>query len=452
LLTFLVVKYTSLGLTSIRALLLASLLGPVSYGVLGTLVLAQQNLSYVALGVREGLTVQLAHAHGDDAQALRISSAALLWAWCVGAVILVGAVVLAMLTRAGNVNWIWVGVISALSITNEMLININRDRNRIVRVALLEVVFNAVPLGAALILMHHVTVTVVLMAMAGGLLASVLLYFIGGPGFSWSELRIENIRSLVTMGIPLALLSFVTTAIASAFVFSASALHLGNTVGQLVFGNSLTTIILFGLNMVAWAATSKSMKHLHATSAAESAGARGARLTAFFRLGIILAVSSLLALKLVFAFVMQPYAGSEVYAVYFCLLQAYALLLFREFNFLAVRLRSFWLAAGYGLVLAGTVVTALLAPRLSIVMLMQLCLALLCLFSLICVAYCRSLGFVDTDIRAQLGFLTFPLLFGVMFGFEGSVAALAVAVLFVAGWLKAHAAELRSLVVQVRNA
>jgi len=68
------------------------------------------------------------------------------------------------------------------------------------------------------------------------------------------------------------------------------------------------------------------------------------------------------------------------------------------------------------------------------------------------VAYCRSLGFVDTDIRAQLGFLTFPLLFGVMFGFEGSVAALAVAVLFVAGWLKAHAAELRSLVVQVRNA
>ena len=52
-------------MVSARALLLATLLGPASYGVLGTLVLTQQYLSYTALGVREGLTVKLAQSHGD---------------------------------------------------------------------------------------------------------------------------------------------------------------------------------------------------------------------------------------------------------------------------------------------------------------------------------------------------------------------------------------------------
>jgi hypothetical protein len=451
LLTFLVVKYASLGLTSVRALLLAALLGPMSYGVLGTLVLAQQNLSYAALGVREGLTVKLAQAHADPGLALQISSSALLWAWCVGALILGTSMVLVGLLGLGSTNWIWVAVIAALSITNEMLININRDRNRIVRVALLELVFNAAPLCAALVFMHSVTVTIVLMAMAAGLFASVLLYSVGGLDFRWREVRAGMTRRLVTAGIPLALLSFVTTALASIFVFSASAMHLGDTVGLLVFGNSLTTIILFGLNMVAWAATAKSMKRLHA-NAAETAGERGARLIAFFRIGIILAASCLLALKLLFAHLMRPYAGSEVYAVYFCLLQAYALLLFRELNFLAVRLRSLWVAAGYGIILAATVATAFLAPQLGMVVLMQICLGLLCFFSLGCVLYCRRLGFKDSRLRSQAGFLTFPLLFGLFFGLGGAVGGLAVAAVFVAAWLQVHAADLRSLMTEARNA
>jgi hypothetical protein len=370
----------------------------------------------------------------------------------VGALVLGVAVSGVGLLGVGNTNWIWVAVIACLSITNEMLININRDRNRLVRVALLEVIFNAVPLCTALVLMHGITVSIVLMAMAAGLLASVLLYAAGGLGFRWSEVHGAMVRTLVVAGIPLALVSLVTTALPAVFVFSASAMHLGGTVGLLVFANSLTTIILFGLNMVAWAATSRSMKHLHLTSTADSAGARGTRLTAFFRIGIIFAATLLLGLQLLFARVMRPYAGSEVYAVFFCLLQAYALLLFRELNFLAVRGRSLWVAAGYGIILAATVAIAILAPGLGMSVLMQICLGLLCSFSVGCVLYCRRLGFRDSRIRSQLVFLSFPLLFGLVFGAVGPRGGVFVAAAFVGAWLRVHDIELRSLVMEVRNA
>src|SRR5512139_715909 len=108
-------------------------MGPHTYGVLGTLVLVQQTLSYAALGMREGLSVKLALAHGEQDRYLEFCSAALFWAWCVGGLVVAASVVLVYGLGMGDTNWIWVGIVAALSITNEMLININRDRNRLAK-------------------------------------------------------------------------------------------------------------------------------------------------------------------------------------------------------------------------------------------------------------------------------------------------------------------------------
>jgi hypothetical protein len=435
LIAFLVAKYIGLTLTSARALLLAALLGPTSYGVLGTLVLAQQYLSYVALGARDGLTVKLAQAQFDSQRVLLICSSTLFWAWSIGTLILCASFFLVVIVGRGDFNWLWVGVISYLSIINEILANINRDKNKLLRVASNEIVFNAIPLATALIFMGNITVRAVLIAIAGGLFLSILLYARDAGEYRWNMVRKSVTWEVLFAGAQLALMSFVATSLTSVFIFASNAMKLGRTIGLLVFANSLCTIVLYGLNMVAWAATSSSMKSIHATSSA-GGGERGTSLRAVFRLGVILCVSSMLILKFVFLFVLRPYAGSEVFAIYMCLLQSYSLLLYKEWNFLAVTSRSLWIAAGYALVLSVVVSTAVASASVSIPVLMQISLALLAFLSLCCVYYCRLMGFKDEDFGAQVAYLCFPLLFGSANTMLGNGGAAVVAFGYSIFWLR----------------
>jgi hypothetical protein len=139
---------------------------------------------------------------------------------------------------------------------------------------------------------------------------------------------------------------------------------------------------------------------------------------------------------------MRAYTGSEVFAVYFCLLQSYVLLLYMELNFLAVTSRSLWIAAGYGTVLIVTVALALAVPKIAIAQLMQIALVLMCLFSLCCIYYCRRLGFVDGNLRAQAGFLWFPVAFGACFASFGTGGAVILAALSLIALAKIHRREL----------
>ena len=115
-LKFVAIKYLSLALNASRSLVLAALLGPQSFGVLGTLIVVQQYLSYAALGMREGITVRLAQGGSNPANVLR--SSALAWGLSVGLVIVIGFVAFDRLVRPLGEQWIWVGLISLLSIAN----------------------------------------------------------------------------------------------------------------------------------------------------------------------------------------------------------------------------------------------------------------------------------------------------------------------------------------------
>lgn len=443
---FLLAKYLSLAVISARALLLAALLGPASYGYLGTLVLTQQNLSYLALGARDGLTVKLAQEHNNRERVLLICSSTLFWAWCIGTLILVGSFVLVYVAGKGDATWVWVGVISYLSVINEILVNISRDKDKLLRVVATELTANSVPLLTALAFLHRIDVNIVLMSIAAGLVLSILIYGTDGRAYTWTLVNGRITRGVIFAGVQMALMSFVATSITTVFIFAANALKLGRTIGLLVFAGSLCTIVLYGLNMIAWAATSSSMKSLHANQSSD--GGRGARLRAVFRLGLIVCVSAMLALKVAFSFVLKAYAGSETFAVYMCLLQAYSLLLYREFNFLAVTARSLWIAAGYGSVLLFTIGMVMLFPHVPILILMQISLMLLCAISICCAYICRRLGLRDQRGWPQYVFLCFPVLFGAGFTTMGVGAAIAVSLIYSVLWLMVDGTIVRGLIAR----
>jgi len=433
--SFLFLKYISLALNAARSLILAAALGPASYGVLGTLVVAQQYMSYAALGMREGLTVRLAQPLGD-VSAAQVHSSALAWGLGVGLAVLGTICAIDTFVHPLGAAWRWVGVVALLSISNEILININRDQGRLPRVALLEIAYNLAPLACVLWFRHDLTVVMVLQSIAAGLLLSVGGYLAGLRGAGWRHVRRGLVARLLVLGVPLAIASFFSTAVTSIYVFLANAMHLGDQVGHIVFANSICAIVLFGSNMVAWAATSKSMKGLAAGSGDSAEGVRNQRLAAFFRLAVYASSLALVSSKFVLALAMPAYAGSERYALLFCLLQSHGLLLYVELNFLAVHARSTVVVLGYGAMLGATLLVYLAFPAIALSDLVTVGIAVSMSLGMACTAYCRRQGLPIPTPRTHLASLAFPLLCALALRTAGLVAAGAVAAGFLVwtGW------------------
>lgn len=405
---FLFIKYLSLGLNAARSLILAAVLGPASYGFFGTLIVVQQYLSYAALGMREGLTVRLAQPAIARETAVEIQSSGLAWGAFAGLCVIASLFAIDRLVRPLATEWLWVGLIALLSIVNEILINISRDRGDLAKVAILELVYNAAPFACVLLFQHDLTVVAVLQSIALGLLISVLGYLSGLKELRRHHVRLDVIRRLILLGIPLAVASFFSASVTSIYVLVANAMHLGKAVGLIAFGNSICSIVLFGSNMVAWAVTSNSMRRL-AADAADQGEARNRRLTVFFRCAVLASCLAIVLSHQALALAMPAYLGAERYALYFCLLQSFALLLYVELNFLAVRAKSMVIALAYGAVLGATLLAYLVFPDIGIVGLVTVGIVVSTIFGAACVVYCRGLGLVATGgVLSQFGYLAFP--------------------------------------------
>lgn len=417
-------------------------MGPQRYGFLGTLVVVQQYLSYAALGMREGLTVRLAQPPRPQAPPHKIHSSALAWGFGVGIAIIASILAVNRWHHAIAVEWLWVGLVSMLSILNEILINIHRDQGRFRKVALLELAYNAFPLACVLYFQHDVSALVVLQAMAAGLLLSVLAYLGGLSGVGPRNVDKHLIAQLLILGVPLAIASFFSASITSIYVLVANAMHLGSSIGLVAFANSICTIVLFGSNMVAWAATSKSMRGLAAIES-QAADIRNRRLSVFFRLSMLASVSAIVLSSFVFDLLLPAYRGAERYALFFCLLQASGLLLYVELNFLAVHSRSLMVAFGYGAVLGITLLVYFTIPGIGLLELVTVGIVLSAVLAVLCVLYCRRLGMRAVQgFKSQMVFLAFPSLCAFAMHLMGLAGAAGVVAIYVALELYAHRAIL----------
>ena len=146
-------------------------------------------------------------------------------------------------------------------------------------------------------------------------------------------------RNLLAVGMPMAVSAFFSASVTSIYVLLANAMKLGPTVGLIVFANSVCAIVMYGANMVAWAATSKSMRQLAAVPV-EGDTRRNQRLTYFFRIAVVVSALAVTLSGPLVARFLPSYAGMERYALLFCLLQSSSLLLYVELNYLGVNGRS----------------------------------------------------------------------------------------------------------------
>lgn len=440
-LNFVAIKFFALALSTTRSLLLAALLGPKSYGLFGTLILFQQFLSFAALGMREGVTVRLARAHDSPVGVLSVYGTALSWGAGAGLVVLI-TLSIAHLFVDGSGSYLgWVGAISMLSILNEILININRNQNNLNKIALLEVVYNTVPLGVALWLWDDLSIVPILGALAAGLLINVTIYLATLPRTRVQHIQWHVAKQLLAIGFPLATLSAVTLLVNSIYVVLANRMKLGDTLGLIVFANTTCTMVLFALNTVAWAATARSMHHLYAEQSSQSERFRAERLRTAFRLGIVTAALVCLSTAVVFMVVLKDYTGAEVFAFYFCLLQAYGLLLFEEVNQLTVTGRSSWVIAGYCLLLALIVATHYAFPHATIPTLVIVGIIGYFLLALAAVWYCQTLRAHRGHDLPKLAFLFFPVSCAMLYASGGVGGAVLVCIAFAALALRFHRAQ-----------
>lgn len=427
-LKFLIVKYLSLSLNAARALLLASLLGPESFGLLGTLVVIQQYLSYVALGMREGLTVRLAQPESQREQGAHIHASALAWGVGVAMVVAIGVPAWAHATGRAQSYWAWVGIVSSLSIVNEIFININRDQNRLNKIALLELAYNAAPLACALWFASRVSVTLVLQSLAAGLVLSIAGYVAGAGPVVKAGPRLATVQRLLAIGIPLAVGSFFSSSITTVYILLANAMVGGKTVGLVVFGNSLCSIVLFGSNMVAWAATSRSMRHLSSDESRQS-DPRANRIAILLRMAVVASTLLLAFSGFFLEFALPAYRGAEAYALMFCLLQSYSLLLYAELNFLAVHGHGRLIVLGYATILIGSTSVYLALPQIALLDLVVAAIALSGVLAFFCARISRRLGLLE-DIGLPTMFLLFPALCAVGYRVWGAAAPIALALLY----------------------
>lgn len=430
-LSFVVIKSINMVLNGTRGILLALILGPKSYGLFGTLIVVQQYLSYVALGMREGVAIRLAQSSMSSREVQDIYSSALFWGVCSG---LFTLSIISSLYVLGVIPdyFLWVGLISLVSILNEILININRNENRLRKVAWTEFVYHACVLLLVVCFWNEMTIDLALQSILLGLLLGVSGYVATMRTARWSAVSWPTIRELIRIGLLPAVLSAVMIVVNTFYVLAANWMKLGDTIGLVVFANNISVMILFGLNTVAWALASRTMKRLYVSSPSIGAvSAQADLIDVFFRLGVVAAALLALSTQILFSWVMKEYAGSAAYTLYFCVFQAYGLLLFSEANFLSVNSRLKLVVLGYSSMVMLLGVLCVFTD-IEFLRLLQLGVIFYFVLSLCIVIYCRRVGFKGGIFTHRIASLFFPLGCVAAQSIAGSPAVIVVCTVFAA--------------------
>jgi hypothetical protein len=139
-----------------------------------------------------------------------------------------------------------------------------------------------------------------------------------------------------------------------------------------------------------------------------------------------------------FTVVLHAYAGAEVFAFYFCLLQAYGLLLFDEINQLIVSGRSKWVVAAYGVLLAWVFGVHAVWPQASIQTLILVGIGGYFVLALATVAYCSRLRVPRRHDPQRLAFLFFPVVCALSYAIVGAAGAVLICGVFAALALHFH--------------
>ncbi|MGH8239771.1 MAG: hypothetical protein ACREXP_22550, partial [Steroidobacteraceae bacterium] len=304
--------------------------------------------------------------------------------------------------------FVWIGLISLVSIVNEVLININRNENRLNKIAWTEFVYFAVALVLVVALWRRLDTELALATMLLGLSLGICAYLPTIRVARWTAVSWSLIGRLIRVGFLPAVLSALLIVVNTHYVLAANWMQLGSAVGQVVFANNLSIMLLFSLNTVAWGLASRAMRRLYIAPGSQRASAASTELMdLFFRVGTVAATLVALAAQWIVPLVMSEYAESGIYTLYSCLFQVHGLLLFSEMNFLSVNSRLRPIIVGYAL-LVFLLVTVCAALDVQFLTFLRIGIAAYFLLAVGIIAYCRRLQFEGGSVARRLVYVAFP--------------------------------------------
>jgi len=256
---FIIVRYVALLANSSRSLLIASIFGPSIFGVYSLLILAQQQMSMAALGIREAVSIELA---GEDIQGEKfreVVNSALAVSFGVGSILIIGAFLVYELRYAlSEINSILeysylVMLLASVSITSEILYNVCRVLEKFGRIALCELLYAFGCLGFVLLnifggfslqtlLLSFLSINVVIVIILLGAIRNLIIL----------RLNFDRILDLVRVGAPLMLLNVST------ILLTSSGNYLVATYGDKIdsglynFAYGISLLFLLCINTVIW--------------------------------------------------------------------------------------------------------------------------------------------------------------------------------------------------------
>lgn len=297
-------------------------------------------MSYAALGMREGVLIRLSKSDSDEHQ-MAIYSAAITFASSVG-LLLPTVVLLYWLVVPSSVdaNYLLVAVIGAMSILNEVLVNISRHEGHLVRVSICESSYNLLILALIFVLRETISVTLALNFMLVGIGVSVTIYLVQLKVFSLRAITRCMMGELISLGFFPSILSAVLLVINLVFILFAQR-HLPKAeVGQFVFANNIASVLLVSLNAFSWAMTSRSMRALGERNVGKSEKTDGtARTDLYLRIGVALAMIFSLAISILLPLLVDRYARAGQYVILFVALQSFQFIIFTELTYLMMQNR-----------------------------------------------------------------------------------------------------------------
>jgi O-antigen/teichoic acid export membrane protein len=252
-------RYLGYGMLFVRGILLAKFLGPNLFGVWGFLTLVQQYLSYTNLGIQYAVTVELSTGVKSDLQGKQKM---------IGGAITVSLFLAIMLSMIGlgiqnsAVTWferysftdyafllmVWIGLFNL----QHVLINIYRVYNKLLKIALCELIIAVIPLVATFIFRGETLVLASLISLVLSYLITIIILFINSPYRYVLSIDNSIVMNLIKVGVPLLIYNVSYNMITLAGRTILSFFYSNEVMGYYSLANNITNGTLLGFRAILW--------------------------------------------------------------------------------------------------------------------------------------------------------------------------------------------------------
>ena len=308
---FMVSRYLTLFIVTVRGLFLASSLGPALFGVYSLVILLQQQLSLTALGMREAVTISLSGQDLNDSNYTETISSSIGFTIFVGFLLFLISIPSYIFRDSiaayhPALSYLWLAfTISGVAVSNEVLTNIARLNGFIKLIALVELSFALSTFAIALMVIflgYSITSLFI------GILCTSLIVFgvLFSTIFRNKKILIKKhiLKSLLLLGLPLMMVNVLTVLTISFGLWIVGANESLHDAGQYAFAASLASVISYGINAYAWVYFAEIIGDFSKSSTSEFLSEKINEIRRFALLGLM--VTSIFACFL-YPYVIDPF-------------------------------------------------------------------------------------------------------------------------------------------------